>query len=261
MLEPFYASMDRRYKESEIKQAEKDDHGFTDEKIQYIEENGSKTLMEKAAEKFASIHGADITHAVSANHKALLQFTAPTQFFEKEVINQSFVNSLNNSIFDWMYQHLEKEGTVESFTISDDKDLVSLLIKYDTVIGARFWLSSIKYRYGKEVAEIVDKKKIVDINIGGILLLDSSKVELEINGIHGKIDPVSIDEVRKIETDDGKYKYTSVSGYPIVFSEEELKKFLAESLKKIVFYGDLTLRTVQGGKVGVFMLTSNKACN
>ena len=35
--------------------------------------------------------------------------------------------------------------------------------------------------------------------------------------------------------------------------EEELKKFLIESLKKMVIYGDLTLRTEQGEKVGVFI--------
>ena len=137
--------------------------------------------------------------------------------------------------------------------MSEEKDILNLLEKYDTVIGARFWISSLRYRYGKEAAELVDTKKTIDLNIGGMFLIDSSKVELNICGIHAKVEPVQLDDVWAEKDADGTYKFTSISGYPMTFTEEELKKFLIESLKKMVIYGDLTLRTEQGEKVGVFI--------
>ena len=253
MLEPFYASMERRYKEHELAEATKDNIQLTDEKIKELEENTSKTITDKAVEKFTPISGAEIEHSVSSQSEYLFQFSAPTQFFEKEIINQSVINSVDNNIYNWMYEHLEKQKLIDSISVREDKDILDLLKRYDTIIGAGFWISSLRYRYGKEAAELADSKKIIDLNIGGMLLLDSSKVQLEINGIYGKIKPVQIDEVRTEKDADGTYKFTYVSGYPITFTEEELKKFLAESLKRIGFYGNLTLRTVQGENVGVFI--------
>lgn len=254
MLRSFYTSMRRRYKEQEISNAERDNLELTPEAIGELEETVSKILTDKTIEKFKSLHGKYVRGTNPINEEvALPPFIAPTQFFKKAEIVKYSVNSIDSGIYVWMHNCLVKNKFLDIASAIDREQFVTLLRRYDILAGSSVRLSLLRYRYGREVAELIDSKIMIDINIDGVLLLDSSKINLQIHEIHASVRTVEMSDVEYEKVNDGNYRYTYVVGYPITFTEEEFKKFLADSMKKVVLKADLTLKTRQGEQVGVFV--------